>query len=126
MTVRAVAQVRASDDTGPGALAAAGEACQPADRAYLSGGVADRVLAACLRWLSDYKHPRTLDRGPAGEPAPAFEHPALLAAGAGTAGDPVAVAPSVSRLLWPGRLPAGSASVLPGRSTLVRAAGEDR
>lgn len=57
-----VIDVRADDDIEPKdaeALAATEEACQSVGWAYQRVGAVDPVLAANLRWLSDYKHPRT-------------------------------------------------------------------
>jgi len=64
-------------------------------------GTVDPVLAANVRWLSRYRHPRC-----AGRPETsvalrrAFALPAPLLAGAAQAGDSLAVLPVLFHLLW--------------------------
>jgi hypothetical protein len=55
-----VIDVRADDNIEPRdaeAFAVAGEACRSAGWTYERVGALDPVLAANVRWLSDYKHP---------------------------------------------------------------------
>jgi hypothetical protein len=80
------------------------------------------VLAANLRWLSDYKHPRTLNPGHARALETAFAVPAPLLEGTESAGDPIAVLPSVFHMLWSGGLRADLVCGPLGGSTLVNAA----
>lgn len=121
-----VVDVRADDDIEPGdagAFAATEEACQSVGWAYQRLGAVDPVLAANLRWLSDYKHPRTLNPGHATLLKSAFTQPAPLMDGAESAGDPIAVLPSAFHMLWSGDLRADLAGGPLGGSTLVSDAG---
>ena len=89
-------------------------------------GAVEPVLAANLRWLSDYKHPRTLDPGCASALTTAFSQPTPLMEAAGSVGDPIAVLPSAFHMLWSGQLQADLAGGPLGGSTLVAAASESR
>ncbi|WEP00485.2 TnsA-like heteromeric transposase endonuclease subunit [Streptomyces sp. FXJ1.172] len=63
------------------------------------------VLAANLRWLAGYRHPRY--QGPPrlrAALADAFAAPRPLADGAASVGDPLQVLPAVYHALWSGRL----------------------
>ncbi|MEQ6028284.1 TnsA-like heteromeric transposase endonuclease subunit [Streptomyces salinarius] len=65
------------------------------------------VVAANLRWLAGYRHPR--NQGPPGlRPAlaEAFAAPRPLADGAASVGDPLQVLPAVYHALWSGWLAA--------------------
>lgn len=124
-----VIDVRADDDIEPKdaeAFAVTGEACRSVGWAYQRVGAVDPVLAANLRWLSDYKHPRTLNPGHASLLTRAFAQPAPLMDGAESAGDPIAVLPSLFHMLWSGSLRAGLTAAPLSGSTLVTAGGEDR
>jgi hypothetical protein len=124
-----VIDVRADDDIEPKdaeAFAATEEACQSVGWAYQRVGAVDPVLAANLRWLSDYKHPRTLNPGHASVLKTTFAQPAPLMEAAESAGDPVAVLPSAFHMLWSGELRADLADGPLSGSTLVSAAGEGR
>jgi len=121
-----VIDVRADDDIKPrdtAAFAATDQACKSVGWGYERVGAVDPVLAANLRWLSDYKHPRALNPGHASALMTAFAQPAPLMKTARTGGDPIAVLPSAFHMLWSGPLRADLASGPLGRSTLVRAAG---
>lgn len=124
-----VIDVRADDDIGPRdaeAFAVTAEACASVGWGYQRVGALDPVLAVNLRWLSDYKHPRTLDPVCAAILRAALTRPLPLMGAARTAGDPMAVLPSLFHMLWSGSLQADlSAAPLSG-STLVQAAGERR
>ncbi|MFF3336916.1 TnsA-like heteromeric transposase endonuclease subunit [Streptomyces sp. NPDC002888] len=65
----------------------------------------DRVLAANVRWLAGYRHPRNAG-GPERITAveSAFRQPRPLIEGVHAAGDPAAVWPAVFHALWSGRL----------------------
>jgi hypothetical protein len=124
-----VIDVRADDDIEPEdaeAFAATEEACQSVGWAYQRVGVVDPVLAANLRWLSDYKHPRSLNPGHASVLKTAFAQPAPLMEAVEGAGDPIAVLPSAFHMLWSGDLRADLAGGPLSGSTLVSAAGEGR
>ncbi|MET9965057.1 TnsA-like heteromeric transposase endonuclease subunit [Streptomyces sp. NPDC006356] len=60
-------------------------------------GVLDPVLAANLRWLSGYRHPRVRWQRSCGRHSP---RPRGLLAGVGAVGDPIAVLPVLFHLLW--------------------------
>lgn len=75
-------------------------ACASVGWCYRRAGVMDPVLAANVRWLAGYRHPRCLDRACAARLREVFAGPAPLLAGARWAGDPVAVLPVVYHLLW--------------------------
>jgi hypothetical protein len=99
-----------------GALAAVGSPVG----GFVLLGVLDPALAANLRWLADYKHPRNLNPVHAVALTEAFAQPAPLMEGVRMVGDPIAVLPSMFHMLWSGTLDAGlSAGPLGGR-TLVR------
>lgn len=65
----------------------------------------DHVLAANVRWLAGYRHPRNaggLERMAAVQEA--FRDPRPLIEGVRAVGDPMAVWPAVFHALWSGRL----------------------
>src|SRR6266849_1259259 len=104
-----VIDVRADDDIEPKdaeAFAVTEEACRSVGWSYERVGAVEPVLAANLRWLSDYKHPRTLDPGCASALTTAFSQPTPLMEAAGSVGDPIAVLPSAFHMLWSGQLQA--------------------
>ncbi|WP_385617670.1 TnsA-like heteromeric transposase endonuclease subunit [Streptomyces sp. P8-A8] len=79
------------------------------------------VMAANLRWLAGYRHPRYA--GPPGVQAAisaAFAVPRPLAAGAASAGDPLQVLSAVYHALWAGQLVARLGEPL-GEHTMVSA-----
>ncbi|RII13829.1 hypothetical protein DSC45_23015 [Streptomyces sp. YIM 130001] len=63
-------------------------------------GVLDPVLAANLRWLSGYRHPRVRREPVAAELRAGFARPRGLLAGARAVGDPIVVLPVLFHLLW--------------------------
>jgi len=79
-------------------------ACASAGWDYRRVGVVDPVLAANVRWLAGYRHPRCMNQGRAARLREVFAGPAPLLAGARAAGDPVAVLPVLYHLLWTGVL----------------------
>lgn len=88
-----------------------------------SRGVPDPVLAANVRWLAGYRHPRCLREEHRAGLLEAFAAPVPLLDGALSVGDRIAVLPSVFHLMWTGVLAVDLASApLDGRS-LVSAAG---
>ncbi|MEU5403892.1 TnsA-like heteromeric transposase endonuclease subunit [Streptomyces californicus] len=66
----------------------------------------DPVLAANLRWLAGYRHPRYRGGELAGRAAAAFRRPQPLIEGVRELGDPVQVFPVVFHALWHGDLSA--------------------
>ena len=98
-----VIDVRADDRIEPGdavKFEATARACVLAGWEYLRTGALDPVLAANLRWLSGYRHPRYAAVPLAGDLAGIFERPRALMDGVRAAGDPIAVLPVLFGLLW--------------------------
>ncbi len=63
-------------------------------------GVVDPVLAANLRWLSGYRHPRVRRELVARDLRDVFAEPLSLLEGARSVGDPIAVLPVLFHLIW--------------------------
>jgi hypothetical protein len=99
-----VADVRADDRIGPSdeqAFAATQAACAQAGWSFARLGEPEPVLAANVRWLSRYRHPRCGGSGEqAGRLAEAFAGPRPLFAGAERAGDRLEVLPVLFHLMW--------------------------
>ncbi|MFJ2232119.1 TnsA-like heteromeric transposase endonuclease subunit [Streptomyces halstedii] len=66
----------------------------------------DPVLAANLRWLAGYRHPRYRGGELAGRAAEVFRRPRPLIEGVRELGDPVQVFPVAFHALWHGKLSA--------------------
>jgi hypothetical protein len=119
-----VIDVRADDRIGPRdaeAFEVTARACEVAGWEFRRVGAVDPVLAANVRWLSRYRHPRCAGRpGTAGALRRAFALPAPLLAGAAEAGDSLAVLPVLFHLLWLRELTADLGSGPLGPSTAVR------
>ncbi|MEU1556979.1 TnsA-like heteromeric transposase endonuclease subunit [Streptomyces scabiei] len=81
-------------------FAATAAACAVVGWDFERVGVLDPVLAANLRWLSGYRHPRVRREPVAAELRAAFARPRGLLAGVGAVGDPIAVLPVLFHLLW--------------------------
>ena len=79
-------------------------ACAVAGWEFRRVGEADRVLAANVRWLSRYRHPRCGGRGGGGALAEVFAAGRPLFAGAALAGDRLKVLPVLFHLMWRGDL----------------------
>jgi hypothetical protein len=81
-------------------------ACELVGWEYRLVGALDVILVGNLRWLGGYRHPR--HRLPEVERLlrEVFTAPMSLMAGAGLAGDPIAVLPVLFHLLWRGELSA--------------------
>jgi hypothetical protein len=121
-----VIDVRADDRIEPRdaeAFGATARACESAGWKFRRVGTVDPVLAANVRWLSRYRHPRC-----AGAPATAdalrraFAVPAPLLAGAAGAGDSLAVLPVLFHLIWQRELAVDLACGPLGPSSTVRLA----
>jgi hypothetical protein len=124
-----VIDVRADDRIGPGdaaKFAATARACALAGWDYLRTGTLDPVLAANLRWLSGYRHPRYSAVPLARDLAGIFERPRALMDGTRAAGDPVAVLPVLFGLLWRRALLADLASEPLDSRSVVWSAGAGR
>ncbi|MFD4233129.1 TnsA-like heteromeric transposase endonuclease subunit [Streptomyces sp. NPDC058542] len=81
-------------------FAATAAACAMVGWDFERVGVLDPVLAANLRWLSGYRHPRVRRDPVAAELRAAFARPRGLLAGVGAVGDPITVLPVLFHLLW--------------------------
>jgi len=75
-------------------------ACVQVGWEYRLVGAVDAVLAANVRWLAGYRHPRHRVEPVAGQLREVFGAGGELMEGARTAGDPVAVLPVLFHLLW--------------------------
>jgi hypothetical protein len=118
-----VIDVRADDRIGPRDAEAFGvtaRACEIAGWEFRRVGVIDPVLAANVRWLSRYRHPRCAGAREVAEALrAAFADPAGLLAGAAGAGDSLAVLPVLFHLMWRRVLAADLSSGPLNSSTLV-------
>jgi hypothetical protein len=124
-----VIDVRADDrieDSDAVKFEMTGRACALAGWEYQRIGALDPVLAANLRWLAGYRHPRYAVPGCAADLARVFASPLSLMDGARAAGDPIAVLPVLFSLLWRRRLLADLATSLLGPGTLVWSPGGRR
>lgn len=95
--------VRADDRIDDGDAAkfeATARACALAGWDYRRIGALDPVLAANLRWLAGYRHPRYAMSAYGDDLAQAFARPLALMDGARAVGDPIAVLPALFNLLW--------------------------
>ncbi|MFI6093849.1 TnsA-like heteromeric transposase endonuclease subunit [Streptomyces sp. NPDC051218] len=95
----------AGGDRAVKAAEAVGAACEEIGWAYRRLAPLDDVLAANLKWLAGYRHPRNAGR-PGLTPAvvEAFARPRPLIKGAEEAGDPIEILPAVFHALWNGKL----------------------
>jgi hypothetical protein len=125
-----VIDVRADDRIEPRdaeAFEVTARACESAGWEFRRVGAVDPVLAANVRWLSRYRHPRC-----SGSPETvsalrrAFAASAPLLSGAAEAGDSLAVLPVLFHLLWRRELTASLASGPLSLSTTVRLAAVSR
>lgn len=88
-----------------GAAEAVTEACAQIGWTYRRLPPLDDVLAANLKWLAGYRHPRNAGRSGLREAVlEAFARPRPLIEGAEAAGDPIEVLPAVFHALWYGQL----------------------
>jgi hypothetical protein len=119
----AVIDVRADDRIEPEdaeAFEVTARACAAAGWQFRRVGVIDPVLAANVRWLSRYRHPRCAGRPEVVDALRrAFASPACLSAGAAGAGDNLAVLPVLFHLMWRRVLAADLSSGPLGSSSLV-------
>jgi hypothetical protein len=98
---------RRGGDRDREAFAAAREASAAAGWEYRLAGGCDPVLAANVRWLAAYRHPRHRAPGVAGRLLEAAAVPVTLMGLAASAGDPLAVLPVLFHLLWRHELETG-------------------
>ncbi len=105
-----------------GVFAVTARACAVAGWEFRRVGEADRVLAANVRWLSRYRHPRCADGEVAVALTEAFAAGVPLFDGAALAGDRLKVLPVLFHLMWRGGLEADLAGAPLGPATVVRVA----
>lgn len=96
--------------------------CAAAGWDYRRVGVLEPVLAANLRWLSGYRHPRALRPGLAAELVGSFVSERPIMEGVRAVGDPLVVLPVLFHLLWHRRLLADLSGSVLDDLTLVSAA----
>lgn len=99
LDVRPDERVRARDEA---VFALTADVCAVVGWDYQRVGCVDPVLAANVRWLSGYRHPRCLDASCAERILEAVAVPATLAEAADRAGDRLAALPSLFHLAWTG------------------------
>jgi hypothetical protein len=102
-----VVDVRADDRIGEddAALFAATEvACGSVGWEYRRVGVVEPGLAANLRWLAGYRHPRNRIEPVAAGLMETFATARSVFEGASMVGDPIAVLPTLFHMLWTGEL----------------------
>jgi hypothetical protein len=90
---------------------------------YRVVGAPDPVVAANVRWLAGYRHPRNAGGVPAEELAACFTRRRPLVEGVRELGEAMAVWPAVFHALWHGRLSAPLGTPLHERTIAVTAAG---
>jgi hypothetical protein len=119
MDVRADDQIPADDAE---VFEVTARACDSVGWAFRRVGNPDPVLAANVRWLAGYRHPRCSDNEVAALLAQAFMRPAPLLEGVQAVGDPIAVLPVAYHLLWTRVLRADLSTAPLGRSSLITTA----
>jgi hypothetical protein len=97
-------------------------ACAQVGWGYECVGVLDPVLAANLRWLSGYRHPRVRREPVVAALTTVFTESCGLLAGARAVGDPIAVLPLLFHLIWRRELVVTLEDELLSAATLVRPA----
>jgi hypothetical protein len=124
-----VVDVRADDRVAPEdaeAFAATAVACGLIGWDYRRVGALDPVMAANVRWLAGYRHPRCLRGEYRARLLEVFTRPVPLLAGADAVGDRIAVLPSLFHLMWAGDLAADLASAPLNGTSLVSMNGGGR
>ncbi|MFC4326502.1 TnsA-like heteromeric transposase endonuclease subunit [Streptomyces andamanensis] len=87
------------------AAAAVAQACADVGWTYRRIPPLDDVMAANLKWLAGYRHPRNASRpGLTAAVLETFARPRPLIEGTEAVGDPIEVLPCVFHALWHGRL----------------------
>ena len=105
--VRPDERVRPRDEA---VFSATAQVCAAVGWDYQRVGCVDPVLAANLRWLSGYRHPRCSNASCAERILEAVSGPVTLAQAADRAGDRLAALPSLFHLLWTGAVAVDVAS----------------
>jgi hypothetical protein len=101
-------------------------ACESVGWRYRRVGVLDPVLAANVRWLAGYRHPRCLREEYRARLLDVFAEPTPVLAGVRAVGDRIAVLPTLFHLLWTGMLVTDLASAPLHGACLVRVLGGER
>jgi len=104
------------------AFAVTAQACAEVGWEFRRTGGPPTVLAANVRWLSGYRHPRCRRPDIAEDLLRVFSQPMPLLVGAREVGDPIAVLPVLYHLLWRQVLHAGLTGAVLGPRSLVRSA----
>jgi hypothetical protein len=104
------------------AFAVTAQACAQVGWEFRRTGGPPTVLAANVRWLAGYRHPRCCRERIAAEVLRVFGQPTPLLAGACAVGDPIAVLPVLYHLLWRRELHADLTATVLGPDTVIRSA----
>jgi hypothetical protein len=102
-----VVDVRADDRIAPedaDAFEVTAVACASVGWGYRRVGELDPVLAANMRWLAGYRHPRCVREQYRTRLLEVFAEPTPVLAGVAAVGDRIAVLPMLFHLLWAGIL----------------------
>ena len=110
------------DEAAAAVFEVTASACRQAGWEFRRTGGPSAVLAANVRWLSGYRHPRCHRSEIAGALLERFAEPMPLLAGAATVGDRLAVLPVLYHLLWRGVLAVDLAAAPLSPSTVARLA----
>ncbi|WP_238013777.1 TnsA-like heteromeric transposase endonuclease subunit [Dactylosporangium sp. AC04546] len=110
------------DDSAAEAFAVTARACAEVGWEFRRTGGPPVVLAANVRWLAGYRHPRCCRDQIADRLLQVFGQPAPLLAGACDVGDPLGVLPVLFHLLWRGDLCTDLTAAVLGARSVVRSA----
>jgi hypothetical protein len=110
------------DDSAAEAFAVAAQACAEVGWEFRRTGGPPMVLAANVRWLAGYRHPRCRRDQVASQLLEVFARARPLLTGASAVGDPIAVLPVLYHLLWRRDLHADLTAAVLGPGTVVRSA----
>lgn len=108
------------DDKAAEVFAVTARACAQVGWEFRRTGGPPAVLAANVRWLAGYRHPRCWRARTAQDLLRVFGRGAPLLAGACAVGDPIAVLPVLYHLLWRHDLHAELTAGVLGSASLVR------
>jgi hypothetical protein len=111
------------DEVAAESFAAMAAACAGAGWEFRRTGGPLPVLAANVRWLSGYRHPRCLRPAVTKALSGVLREPGPLLAAAEAAGDPVAVLPVIYHLMWRHVITADLETAPLGPETVIAAAG---
>jgi len=112
------------DQAAAESFAVMAAACAEVGWEFRRTGGPPPVLAANVRWLSGYRHPRCLRPGVAEALTRVLGRPRALLAAARAAGDPLAVLPVLYHFMWRKVIVADLESVPLGPECLITLAGE--